>query len=76
MRFEYWHEGFVFIGLFLVMVGVPCLLTGILGVRLIDRLGQYPTRSAKFQMGICIQLFIVEIIGIAMLVGFFRVFSN
>ena len=76
MRFEYWHEGCIFIGLFLIMVGLPCLLTAILGVKLIERLGQYPSRSAKLQFGICIQLLLVEVFGFAMLAGFFRVFSN
>jgi len=76
MRFEYWNEGFLFIGLFMIMVGLPCLLTAILGVKLIDRLGQYPTKSAKLQLGICVQLFFVQVLGITMLAAFFKFFSN
>ena len=76
MKFQFWHEGFIFIGLFLVMIGVPCFFTAMLGTRLIDNLGQYPTHSAKTQMGICVQLFIVEVVGFVMLTFFFQFFLD
>jgi len=76
MHFQYWHEGLVFIGCFFVMVGLPCLLTAILGTKLIDSLGQWPSRSARLQIGICIQLLFVEIITFVMLATFYRVFSD
>ena len=76
MKFQFWYEGFVFIGLFIVMVGVPCFFTAILGVKLIDRLGQYPSRSAKLQMSVCIQLLMVEIVGFMMQAAFFHFFSD
>ncbi|MBF0386509.1 MAG: hypothetical protein HQL20_01475 [Candidatus Omnitrophica bacterium] len=76
MRFQFWHEGFVFIGMFLVMVGVPCFFTAMLGTRLIENLGQHPSRSAKMQMGICVQFLLVEIFAFAMLLLFFHVFSD
>jgi hypothetical protein len=76
MRFQFWHEGLIFIGCFFVMVGLPCLLTAILGTKLIDNLGQWPSRSARLQLGICIQLLLVEIFTFAMLATFYRVFSD
>lgn len=76
MKFQFWHEGFIFIGCFIVMVGVPCFFTAMLGTRLIENLGQYPSRSAKMQMGICVQLLLVEIVGFAMLALFFHIFSD
>ncbi len=76
MRFQFWHEGLIFIGCFLVMVGLPCLLTAILGTKLIDNLGQWPSRSAKLQIGICVQLLLVEIFAFAMLATFYRVFAD
>jgi hypothetical protein len=76
MRFQFWHEGLIFIGCFFVMVGLPCLLTAILGTKLIDNLGQWPSRSARLQLGICIQLLLVEIFTFAMLAAFYRVFSD
>jgi hypothetical protein len=76
MGFEYWHEGLLFIGLFLVMVGVPCFFTAILGVRLIEDLGQWPSKSARLQMGVCVQILCVEIAAFLMLAGFFKFFSQ
>jgi hypothetical protein len=76
MRFQYWQEGLFFIGCFFVMVGLPCLLTAILGTKLIDSLGQWPSRSAKLQLGICIQLLLVEIFAFSMLAVFYRIFSD
>lgn len=76
MKFQFWHEGFLFIGLFMLMVGVPCFLTALLGVRLIENLGQYPSRSARMQMGVCLQLLLVEIFTFLILALFFHVFSD
>ena len=59
-----------------VMVGVPCFFTALLGVRLIENLGQYPSRSARLQMGICIQLLLVEVFGFAMQAMLFQFFSD
>jgi len=76
MAFQYWHEGFIFIGLFVVMVGVPCFFTALLGTKLIESLGQYPSRSAKLQMGVCVQLLLVEIFSFMTLALFFHVFAE
>lgn len=58
------------------MVGVPCFLIAMLGTRLIDRLGQYPSRSARLLMGVCFQLLMVEIFGFCMIALFLHVFSD
>lgn len=76
MKFQYWHEGLAFIGIFLFMVGVPCLVVAFLGTRLIDHLGHHPSRSAKLQMSVCIQLLITEILTFLMLALFYHIFSD
>lgn len=76
MKFAFWYEGLTFIGIFLFMVGVPCLVVAFLGTRLIDHLGQYPSRSAKFQMNVCVQLLLTEIITFGMLALFYHIFSD
>lgn len=75
MQFQYWYEGLVFIGFFLFMVGFPCLMTGILGTRLIDDLGQWPSKSARFQMKTAIPLLFVQVFSFFMLALFFHIFS-
>ncbi|NLE64369.1 MAG: hypothetical protein GX606_00415 [Elusimicrobia bacterium] len=76
MKFKYWYEGLIFIGMFLFMVGVPCALTAILGTRLIDNIGQWPSKTTRYQIGVCIQLLAVEIFSFLVLALFFHVFSE
>lgn len=76
MQFEYWHEGFAFIGVFLFVIGVPCFLTAWIGTKLIEQLGTWPSRSARLQMGICVQLFLVQVVSFIMLALVLHVFSN
>lgn len=75
-HFQYWHEGFAFIGVMLIIVGFPCVAVGILGSRLIDHMGQYPSRSARLQMSVCIQLLLIEIVSFLLLALFFHIFSD
>jgi predicted MFS family arabinose efflux permease len=75
-HFQFWGEGLTFIGLMLFIVGVPCVAVSVLGTRLIDHIGQYPTKSARLQMAVCIQLLVVEIFSFLMLAMFFHIFSD
>lgn len=76
MNFEYWNEGLIFILCFLVMVGFPCLMVALLGPKLIDEIGTWPTRTARAQMKMVLPLFIVEIVSFGMLAVFFQIFSD
>lgn len=76
MSFEYWHEGLIFIGLFVFMVGFPCLMVAWMGPRLIDEIGNWPTKTARAQMKMTIPLLLVEAFSFFMLAMFFRIFSD
>ena len=76
MQFEYWYQGWIFIGMILLIVGLPCVLTAILGTRLIDEIGNRPSSSAQLHMGVCLKLLVVEIFSFAMLILFFHIFSD
>ncbi len=75
-HFQYWREGWAFIATMLFIVGSPCVAVAVLGTKLIDHIGRFPTKSAQLQMGVCIQLLVVEIISFLMLALFFHVFSD
>ena len=75
MYFQYWTEGLGFIGLFLFIIGFPCVMVAVLGTKLINYIGQYPSKSARLQMIVCIQLLVVEVISFAILALFFHIFS-
>ena len=76
MRFEYWYEGLFFIGFFVFLVGFPCIMVAILGPKLIDEIGTWPTRTARAQMKMAIPLLLVEVFSFFMLALFFHVFSD
>ncbi len=75
-HFIYWNEGLIFIGVLMVLVGVPCLAVAILGTRLINHIGRYPMRSARMQLNVCLQLMAVETVSFFLLWVFFRIFSD
>ena len=64
------------IGIFSFIVLTPCVAVAILGVKLINQLGYYPTKSARISKVICLQLLGIEFISFLMLAGFFHVFSD
>lgn len=76
MHFQYWTEGFIFIGLFALVIALPCLMVAFLGTRLINHIGQYPSKSAKQQLIVCAQLFAVELVSFAILAVFYHIFSD
>ena len=76
MRFQYWTEGLIFIGIFLFVVGLPCLMVALLGTKLIDHIGQCPSKSARLQMIVCVQLLLVEIVSFGVLAVFYHIFSD
>ncbi|MEI8011026.1 MAG: hypothetical protein WCI27_00905 [Candidatus Omnitrophota bacterium] len=75
-HFIYWNEGFKFIGAFAVIVGLPCIAVAVLGTRMINHIGRYPTRSARMQLHVCLQLLPVQVLSFFLLWVFFRVLSN
>ena len=75
LTFQYWQEGFIFIGIFAVVVGVPCFAVTVLGTKLINHLGRYPTKSATLQMKVCIKLLVVEMFSFTLLALVFHIFS-
>ena len=76
MPFEYWTESIVLILLFFVIILIPCVGVSIMGSKMIDQLGQFPSRAPVIHMSVLLKLSVLEIISFAMLLVFFRVFSD
>ena len=75
MGFKHWAEGMTFIGAFLVIVGVPCVLIAILGSKKINDLGNFPTKTAKIQVSADWKIALIGFIGLGLLGCFFQIFS-
>lgn len=75
-KFTYWYEGFVFIVIFLIVMVIPCVLIAFLGSRLINQLGQYPTRSVKANMDMALPVLGSMVLSFGLLAAFYRFFSD
>ncbi len=49
MGFKHWFQGLEMIGMFLVVVALPCFFIGLWGSRMINDLGNFPSKSAQIQ---------------------------
>ena len=74
--FELWGESFIFASVYAVIILVPCVLVALIGRKMIDQLGQYPTKTPAIQMSIFFQLVTIEVITFVLLIGFFKFFSK
>lgn len=74
MHYEYWHQGLLVIVMFAVLMAVPCLGVALIGYRLINKLGRYPSKTPEIQMSICLKLFVIEFISFGMIYVFFKFF--
>jgi len=76
IKFDLWTESFIFFSIFAVLIIVPCLLVALIGRKMINRLGHYPTQSPIIQMSIFWKLIVIEIFTFIGLIGFFRFFID
>jgi len=51
---------------------LPCIGIGWIGVRLINKLGRFPSKTPAIQLGVMFQLIVLEVISFTLLVGFFK----
>jgi hypothetical protein len=76
MGFKHWFQGLEMMGMFLVAVAVPCLLIGIWGSKMINELGNHPSKSAQIQASAGWKIFMVEIFSFTLLIGLFIFLFN
>ena len=76
MGFKHWFQGLEMIGMFFVAIGVPCFFTGLWGSKMINDLGNHPSKSAKIQASAGWKIFLVEIVSFMLLIGVFVFLYN
>ncbi len=74
IEFGLWKEAFVFIFAFSLIIIIPCVLVALMGRKMIDQIGRYPTKTPVIQMSIFIQLIVVEVVTFFSLYGFYQFF--
>jgi len=58
---------FILIGMFLFIIGIPCIGVAILGTNLANRIAFHPSKTPAIQLSVMLQLFILEIISFGLL---------
>ena len=76
MGFKHWFQGIEMIGLFLIVVALPCFFIGLWGSKMINDLGNFPTQSAQIQMAAGWKILLVEIISFILLICLFVFLYN
>jgi len=66
----------ILIGIFSVIILLPCIGISILGTNLMEKIGRYPSKTPAFQINTFIKIFILEIISFGLLILVFFVLSE
>jgi len=74
--FDLWTESLIFTVIYAALVFVPCFLITLIGKRMIDRLGQFPSQAPAIQLSIFLKLVVIEIISFTCLIGFYHIFVS
>ena len=76
MGFKHWLQGLEMIALFFFVVALPCFFIALWGSKMINDLGNFPTKSAQIQMSAGWKIFLVEITSFVLLMGLFIFLYN
>ena len=76
MGFKHWIQGLEMILMFLVVVALPCFFIALWGSKMINELGNNPSKSAQIQASAGWKIFLVEIVSFVFLIGLYMLLSN
>ena len=71
-----WGPGVILITVILILIGIPCAGVAVLGNRLLNRLGYFPSKTPAIQKSILVKLVVIEIISVTFLLMFFHALSE
>jgi len=69
MGFKYWWGGLIFIALFWFIIGVPCAVVAFWGSKMVNDLGNNPTKSAQIQLSVW-WVYLVAFISLVCLIAY------
>lgn len=76
IAFDLWTESFIFALIYSVLVIVPCILVTLLGRKMIDELGRFPSKTPVIQVNVFYKLVVVESMTFIFLIGFYHILSG
>ena len=75
VQFTQWTEAFIFATIYGVIIIGACILITLIGRKMINQLGFYPTKTSIIQMSILYKLILLEGITFMLLIGFLQFFT-
>ncbi len=75
MGFKLWYEAVFFVLFFGVIIGLPCFGVAVIGTRMVNDLGNFPTKAAQIQSSACWKVLLIELFSFTLLVAFFQIFN-
>lgn len=76
MGLKHWFEGLILILMFFVAIGIPCFLIGLWGSKMINDVGNNPSKNVQIQGRYWWRIILVEIIACVLLVGVYMFLYN
>ena len=73
---EDWLGSLIFVGIWLLIIGIPCFFMGFIGKRIIDRIGYFPSQAPVIQMKYLAPLIFIEVFTFLLLLGFYKLFQG
>jgi len=69
MGLQHWYQGLIFIGVFWFIIAVPCFVVAFWGSKIINDLGNFPTKAAQIQLSAW-WIYLVEFVFLLLLIGY------
>ena len=66
----------LFFMIFLAIILIPCIGASLLGKKLIDKLGRYPSKTPIVQLEILFPLIVLEVVSFTLLLSLFKVLAD
>ena len=63
----------IFVLIFFVLIGIPCVGIGWIGFKLIEKLGRYPSKTPAIHMSALFKLIVIEVVSTTLLLAFFKI---
>ena len=76
VSFDLWSESFIFSFIYSVIVLVPCFFTVILGNRVLNQLGRYPSKAPLILLSIRVPFIFLIICTFSALLSFYSFFAD
>lgn len=64
------------IGVFIFVIGLPCVGTAFLGVKMVKRLANYPSKTPVIHLSVVSQLVVLELISFGLLLLLYHILAD